>query len=67
MCTGAQVCSESNQESDRLCLCCIAGFNNIEPLIGYDNNVLNKYFNEYLPQAVSEQLTMCCMTDVAYI
>lgn len=29
------------------------GFDNIEPLIGYDNNVLNKYFNEYLPRAVS--------------
>lgn len=29
-----------------------AGFDNIEPQIGYDNNVLNKYFNEYLPRAV---------------
>jgi hypothetical protein len=29
-----------------------AGFDNIEPQIGYDN-VLNKYFNEYLPRAVS--------------
>lgn len=29
-----------------------SGFDNIEPLIGYDNNVLNKYFNEYLPRAV---------------
>lgn len=36
-----------------VCLC--AGFDNIEPLIGYDNNVLNKYFNEYLPRAVSER------------
>lgn len=34
-------------------MCLSAGFDNIEPLIGYDNNVLNKYFNEYLPRAVS--------------
>jgi hypothetical protein len=35
-----------------------AGFDNIEPLIGYDNNVLNKYLNEYLPRAVSVLLLL---------
>lgn len=30
-----------------------AGFNNIQPEIGYDNNVINKYFRQYFPKAVS--------------
>lgn len=30
-----------------------AGFDNIEPYVGYDSNVLNMYFNRYLPLAVS--------------
>jgi hypothetical protein len=33
--------------------CCAgAGFDNIEPYTGYDSNVLNMYFNRYLPLAV---------------
>jgi hypothetical protein len=38
--------------------CCCAGFDNIEPWIGWDNNVMNIYFNKYLPLAVraSQQL-----------
>lgn len=40
-------------------VCQHAGFDNIEPLIGYDNNVLNKYFNEYLPRAVSPVFFFC--------
>jgi hypothetical protein len=38
-----------------------AGFDNIEPQIGYDNNVLNKYFNEYLPRAVSAAQALLLM------
>lgn len=44
----------------RVLLCASAGFDNIEPLIGYDNNVLNKYFNEYLPRAVSAAGALHC-------
>jgi len=41
----------TNAWQQHVALCC-AGFDNIEPWVGWDNNVINIYFNKYLPFTV---------------